>query len=130
LSISSEFLGSGDWVLGTILFWSRPPRGLQLTYYPPPNTPRRVGVTKNAITLRYNTLNKMHQLCSQINQHNDLRKETKGRSSRQTPFTIKPKQLAIKKQFLTPQKYFPNLKKKISKNFIFAHEKTALKSCS
>ena len=35
-------------------------------------------------------------------------KETKGRSSGQTPFTIKPKQLALKKQFLTPQKYFPN----------------------
>ena len=38
-------------------------------------------------------------------------KETKGRSSGQTPFTIKPKQLALKKQCLTPQRYFPNLKK-------------------
>ena len=35
-------------------------------------------------------------------------KETKERSSRQTPFTIKPKQLALKKQSLTPKKYFPN----------------------
>jgi hypothetical protein len=36
-------------------------------------------------------------------------KETKG----QTPFTIKPKQLALKIQFLTPKKHFPNLKKNI-----------------
>ena len=78
-------------------------------------------------------------------------KETKGRSSGQTPFTIKPKQLALKKQFLTPQKYFPNFflifftfvssnfsvrtlqcKKKYKKlNFCpWIHEKTALKSCS
>ena len=39
-------------------------------------------------------------------------KETKGKSSIQTPFTLLPKHLAIKKQFLTPQKYFPHLKKK------------------
>ena len=31
----------------------------------------------------------------------ELPKETKGRSSGQTPFTLKPKQLALKKQFLT-----------------------------
>ena len=40
-----------------------------------------------------------------------LVKETKGRSSGQTPFTIKPKQRAQKQQqFLTTQKYFPNEK--------------------
>ena len=52
----------------------------------------------------------------------ELPKETKGRSSGQTPFTLKPKQLALKKQFLTPQKYFPNLFLKkftfVSSNFL------------
>ena len=34
-------------------------------------------------------------------------KETKGRSSGQTPFTIKPKQLALKKTFFNPKKILP-----------------------
>jgi hypothetical protein len=33
-------------------------------------------------------------------------KETKGRSSGQAPFTLKPKQLALKKQIVTKKKYF------------------------
>jgi hypothetical protein len=37
-----------------------------------------------------------------------ISKETKGRSSGDTPFTLKPKQVALKKQFLIPKKYFPN----------------------
>jgi hypothetical protein len=35
-------------------------------------------------------------------------KETKGRSSRQTPFTLKPKQLAPKTTIFNPKKYFSN----------------------
>ena len=36
-----------------------------------------------------------------------LTKETKRRSSGQTPFTIKPKQLALKKPIFNPQKILP-----------------------
>ena len=39
-------------------------------------------------------------------------KENEGRSSRQTPFTLKPKQLALKKQFLTPKNSFLIILKK------------------
>jgi hypothetical protein len=46
-------------------------------------------------------------------------KETKGRSRGQTPFTIKPKQLALKKQIFNPPRILPNLK---NKKIIFAHE--------
>ena len=49
-------------------------------------------------------------------------KETKGRSSGQTPFTIKPKQLALKKTIFTPKKYFLNFFKNfftfVSSNFL------------
>ena len=41
-----------------------------------------------------------------------LLKETKGRSSGQTPFTLKPKLALKKQQFSTPQKYFSNFCKK------------------
>jgi hypothetical protein len=41
-------------------------------------------------------------------------KETKGRSSEQTPSTIKPKQLALKKQIFNQKKYFPIFKNKFS----------------
>ena len=34
-------------------------------------------------------------------------KETKGRSSGQTPFTLKPKQLALKKTIFNPPKILP-----------------------
>ena len=59
-------------------------------------------------------------------------KETKERSSGQTPFTVKPKQLALKKkQFLTQRKYFPNLKEKIftfvSSNFLVYNVKKSFK---
>jgi hypothetical protein len=52
-----------------------------------------------------------------------LFKKTKGRSSGETPFTIKPKQLALKKtKFLTTKKYFTNFLKIIftfvSSNFL------------
>jgi hypothetical protein len=80
-----------------------------------------------------------------------LLKETKGRSSGQTPFTLKPKLALKKQQFSTPQKYFSNFCKKkftfVSSTFLvqtlqckkknlkknFAHEnikKTAIKNCS
>jgi hypothetical protein len=52
-------------------------------------------------------------------------KVTKGRSSRQTPFTIKPKKLALKDQLLTPPKYFSNKKNKnpfCIKQLFRAHE--------
>ena len=70
----------------------------------------------------------------------DMGKETKGKSSGQTPFTLKPKQLALKKPIFNPPKILPNLKKNIFtyisynflvqtlqcktifKNLIFAHE--------
>ena len=40
-------------------------------------------------------------------------KETKGRSSSgQTHFTIKPKQLALKKNIFNPKKILPKLRKK------------------
>jgi hypothetical protein len=42
-----------------------------------------------------------------------LTKETKERSSGQTPFTLKPKQLALKKTIFNPPKILPKLKKKI-----------------
>ena len=38
----------------------------------------------------------------------DLVKETKGRSSGQTPFAIKPKQLALKETIFNPPKILPN----------------------
>ena len=79
-------------------------------------------------------------------------KETKWRSSGQTPFTLKPKQLAIKKINFQPPKNTSQFKKKknftfVSSNFLvrtlhckrnlkkfnfclWKHEKTALKSCS
>jgi hypothetical protein len=41
-----------------------------------------------------------------------LSKETKGRSSGQTPFTLKPKQLALKKPVFNTLKILPKLKKK------------------
>ena len=39
-------------------------------------------------------------------------KETKGRSSGQTPFTIKPKQIALEKKTFNPKKILPKLIKK------------------
>jgi hypothetical protein len=40
-------------------------------------------------------------------------KETKGRSGGQTPFTLKPKQLALKKAIFNSPKILPNFVKQI-----------------